>query len=141
MKSKDLKKLAILGIAGSLIMSQGAAQADEAGTDILPGLMAAGCGAGSCGGYKGSKGSSPRGEIADANDDRMQSSGQMLTEDQLMSQLSVQGRQMYSDLTPEGKALALRLASQSNISDKNMAVKMAAKQAAGSFSGGNYNGQ
>lgn len=39
--------------------------------------------------------------------------GQMMTEDQLMSQLNEQGKQMYRGLSPEGKTLAIKLASRS----------------------------
>lgn len=48
MKKRDLKKLALLGIASGLIVSQGEVQAnqDSSNLDNFAGLMAAGCGSG-----------------------------------------------------------------------------------------------
>ncbi len=147
MKKKDFKKLALLGIAGALIASQGAAQADDQSddnnnTEILAGMLAAGCGAHGCSHSNSGPGS--RGMIADADENTTMdgSSSQMLTEDQLMSQLNDQGKQMYNNLTPEGKSLALKLASKNAFRDKNMAVKIAAqKQARDQTNTGSYSGQ
>lgn len=49
----------------------------------------------------------------------------ILTEAQLFALLSPQGRDMYLNLDPEGKALALQLASQANYTHKDLAVREA----------------
>jgi hypothetical protein len=153
MKKKDLKKLAMYGITGGLIVaSQGSVQADtqseENNSETLAGLLAAGCGGGTRGnGYNGCNGGTQpsgcnsgtrangyngcnggtrgngyngcggtRGNvIADADEDTKSSAatGQLMTEDQLMSQLNDQGKQMYKSMNPEGKAMAIKLASRS----------------------------
>ncbi len=46
-----------------------------------------------------------------------------LTEAQLLGMLTPQGRAIYLSLDPEGKALAIQLASQETYRDKNLAVK------------------
>lgn len=121
MKKKDLKKMALLGLAGGVMMTtQGTVQADEsgAGPEELPGLMAAkSCGSGCGGHYHGcGQGQGSNGQqrmIADADEYTKDNSGQLMTEDQLMSQLNEQGKQLYKSLNPEGKALAIKLASRS----------------------------
>lgn len=135
MKKKDLKKLALLGL---IVASQGVVHADETTeNEIMPDLkIAAGCGGGCSHGaqkknYQGcsskrqgcssmghSCGSS-RGFVADADENakdenaKYDNSGQLMTEDQLMSQLNEQSKQMYRSMDPEGKALAIKLASRS----------------------------
>lgn len=52
----------------------------------------------------------------------------ILTEPQLLSQLSDQGKQIYLSLAPEGKALALQLASQANYTNKDVAVREAQRK-------------
>lgn len=51
-----------------------------------------------------------------------------LTEAQLVDVLSSQGRTIYLSLDPEGKALAIQLASQDSYRDKNLAVKEAQRR-------------
>ncbi len=141
---KDLKKLALLGIAGAMV-SQGAVHADEENTSSSnPELLAAGCGAHGCNhnhgcsnnnGYNhgcgsntnnhgcGSSGnnhgcgnngnSRSRGFVAEADTYTSDNAGTLMTEDQLKSQLNDQGKKMYSSMSPEGKALAVKLASRS----------------------------
>ncbi len=134
-KKTDLKKLAFIGITTTTVMmgSPSNLQAgnmddqEGQGSEVLAGLIAHGCP-----GQKGCNGYSPssRGVIADADDNmnRNDTSGDMMTEDQLKSQLNDQGKEMYDNLSPEGKALALKLASGSTFRDKNMAVKVAAQR-------------
>lgn len=151
MKKKDLKKIALLGIAGGcMLASQGAVQADDANSEILPNVIAAGCGAHGCNHGTPSSSGSSRGYVAEADENMMADSGQMMTEDQLMSQLSDQGKQIYNGLSPQGKSLALKLASKSAFRDKNMAVRAAAQKEAreqaspsmgGQQSSGSYSGQ
>ncbi len=50
------------------------------------------------------------------------------TEPQLLGMLSSQGRAIYLSLDPEGKALAIQLASQDSYKDKNLAVKEAQRR-------------
>ena len=76
------------------------------------GFVAGGCGAGSCSNHNSSKGGT-RNYIAEVNETLSTSSGQLMTEDQLKSQLNDQGKQTYNSLTPEGKAMAVKLASRS----------------------------
>jgi hypothetical protein len=130
MDKKDLKKLALLGIAGALIASPGPVKADEASTEIVSGMLAGGCGGSSglhscssrnscqssmggsgCAHRNGCGGSTSRDDLAEADENPMKDTGQMMTEDQLMSQLNEQGKQMYNNLNPEGKAMAIKLAS------------------------------
>ena len=49
----------------------------------------------------------------------------VMTEAELRPLLSPQGWALYTNLTPEGKALALQLASQANFTNKDLAVKEA----------------
>lgn len=51
-----------------------------------------------------------------------------LTEAQLLGLLSPQGRAVYLSLDPEGKSLAIQLASQDSYRDKNLAVKEAQRR-------------
>lgn len=51
-----------------------------------------------------------------------------MSENEFVSQLDPQTRSTYLNLSPEGKALALRLAGQDTYIDKNQAVRDAAKQ-------------
>jgi hypothetical protein len=51
-----------------------------------------------------------------------------LTEAQLLGMLTSQGRAIYLNLDPEGKALAIQLASQDSYRDKNLAVKEAQRR-------------
>lgn len=132
MKKCDLKKLALLGIVA--IASQGTVQADEAKNeaDVLSGIIAAGCGGGSsgCSGMRTPRylAESDDSTRSDSSYDTSYSSGQVMTEDQLLSQLSDQGRQIYQNLSPEGKALALKLANSPAFKDKNSAVRAAAQK-------------
>lgn len=158
MKKTDLKKLALLGLTGGVMLStQGTVQAEIANSAIENGvLLAGGCGAhscngetkgshkpdrnfascGGCGSHKTDRNSAGCGShkpdrnfiascggagscsnkgriIAEANENLYASSGQLMTEDQLKSQLNEQGKQQYNSMSPEGKAMALKLASRS----------------------------
>lgn len=97
------------------------------------GSYAASCGAHGCGGSS-SKPSLPNtssGELADASEDitpaTFPSNGKnkpaegIISEAQLLKELSPQTRSMYLGLDDEGKALAVKIASRS--ADKNQAVK------------------
>jgi hypothetical protein len=51
-----------------------------------------------------------------------------LTEAQLLDLLTPQGKSIYLSLDPEGKKLAIQLASQDSYKDKNLAVKEAQRR-------------
>ncbi|BBI17893.1 hypothetical protein [Neochlamydia sp. S13] len=117
MNKKDLKKLALLGITGGVMMaSQGSVYADTSDHLATPGvLMASGCGAGTCGNQgKPSSGLNRESRIIAEADESLKSSSstQLMTEDQLKSQLNEQGKENYNSLNAEGKALAQKLASR-----------------------------
>lgn len=147
-KKQDLKKLALLGFTTSMILAQSNLQAsasddlEDRDSQILAGAIAHGCpGQRGCGNSSSSRGS---GVIADADDDMNRNmSNEMMTEDQLKSQLNDQGKEMFDNLSPEGKALALKLASGNTFKDKNMAVRVAAQRSerrapSGSMNSGSY---
>jgi len=112
MKKRDLKKLALLGIAGAAMMaSQGAVYADNNG--MMSGtILAGGCGSHGCNHDQGT--SKRSGFIAEADNYSRgtTAAGQLMTEDQLKGQLNEQGKEQFNRLNPEGKSLALKLASQ-----------------------------
>lgn len=60
--------------------------------------------------------------------DRESGSSETLTEAQLLSKLSAQGKAIYQSLDSEGKALAIQLASQDSYQDKNLAIKEAQRR-------------
>lgn len=155
MKKPNFKKLAMMGMAsGMMLGAQASVNADTSNAGIT---LASSCGGrGSCGGMyqpqpntgRGSCGSQPqpnsgrsscgsqaqpRGSrymTADADNlpqqqERM-AHGKMMTENEFIPQLSPQGKSLYMSLDREGKKEALRTASQ--YSDKNEAVRMAAKK-------------
>lgn len=116
MDKKDFKKLALLGLAGGVVLaSQGTVQANQGTLSDNQGVvLAAGCGAKGCNNETGIKPSrAGKNFIADADEAAKADAGQLMTEDQLMSQLNDQGKQQYKSLTPEGKAMAIKLASRS----------------------------
>lgn len=132
MKNKiDLKKLALLGITGGIMVTaQGAVNADENMDREETSILAlGGCGGkGGCSSYKPRN--YDRGFISQADDtpSSMQSTGtetKPLTESELLSQLNDEGKAIYYGLDADGKALALKLAAQTQ--DKNQAVKTAAQ--------------
>lgn len=102
---KELAKLALsaLVVASAIPVS---AQADFPAMGIF---LAAGCAQHGCPAAKNNS--------ADAS--------ATLTEAQLLGGLNAQARSTYLGLTPEGKALAIQLASQSASKDKTSAVKEA----------------
>lgn len=176
MKKSNFKKMALMGMAGGLLM---AAQAPAAVTgNAKDKLAGGGCGGkgGGCGGYRpnnpqverhgcgggsptrqsqnytaschnksgcgGSQAYAPRQSqyyTADADADEQmypsssmqsnQTSGRMMTESELMNQLTPENKALFQTLDAEGKAMALKLASET-YTDKNQAVKMAAQKMA-----------
>lgn len=156
MKKTNFKKMAIMGMAGGmLIAAQSPLSAENAGTAGT--FLAGGCGGGGgCGGYKGgstdnlpgyyhqtnsqtrSSCSNKRGNIADNYSEVQDQASQQnqfsrrpITESELLRQLNEQGRNTFQNLTPEGKALALTFANQNIPStDKNESVRLAAQKTA-----------
>jgi hypothetical protein len=113
MKKKDLKKLALLGITGVAVVSQGSLLADVSTNMNANTTLAHSCGGqGKCSGHSSPKGS---GVIADADDYSRgtSSTAQTMTEDQLRSQLNSTSKEEFDRLDREGKRTALKLASRS----------------------------
>lgn len=74
-----------------------------------------------------------RGYTADASTEMKDATARRIwTESELLNHLNDSGKAAYRNLTPEGKALALKLASTEQFHDKNEAVKAAERQTAGS---------
>lgn len=113
MKKRDLKKLALLGITSGIVLSsQAILKADQGNseTNILSGLIAESCGKRGCNHFS----EIPTRYISDLEDNiKYDNFAQLLTENQLLSQLNELSKQMYKNMTPEGKTLALKLASRS----------------------------
>lgn len=110
MKKNDLKKLALLGIAGGVLMTQGTVQANETHNQInISSLIAHSCGPTSCSHKGGSSGSRM---IAEADESTRTSAAELMTDDQLRSQLNEQGKQTFDSLNSEGKKMAIKLASR-----------------------------
>lgn len=133
MHNSNFKKLALMGmVGGALIAAQSPAVADEsAASKNVSGHS--GCGASGCSHKSSNSGcgaNSGKGFTADASTDTNMAGRKMLTETELLNRLNDSTRAQYSSLSPEGKALALKLASSDQYKDKNDAVKEAAKQMA-----------
>lgn len=131
MDKSNFKKLALMGMAGGmLIASQTPMHAEMVDQTQV---MLAGCGSKGCNSH--SSANNKNRFTADAQTDiqkqqqqAAQQSNRKMTESELMSQLNSEGKELFRGLDPEGKALALDLASKS--SDKNQAVKAAAQKMA-----------
>jgi hypothetical protein len=148
---KKLKKLAMLGITGGVLMTGQSAIANEesaiieessnisllahqcgsgggCGAPKQPGYRSGGCGGQTppsykqgCGGQSQPKQngcgsqrpSSGRGDYYTADNGQVTDvdTSKQLTEDQLISQLSAEGKATYQSLDSEGKSLALKMAS------------------------------
>lgn len=76
-----------------------------------------------------------------SNMEPMRSDKNILTEQELFSQLNENGKNQYNQLDSKGKMIARQLAAQSNYSDKNQAVKDAANQTQTRTDSYNYNTQ
>jgi hypothetical protein len=172
MDKTNLKKIALMGMAGGMLFASQAPVAANASEALYDGQMtlAHGCGgAGAhCGGAKSAQRDNPnrgygtsRNYTAYDSSDRdssstmqhgsqrdtrtttpsfqretttttrrtdAQDSSRQVTESEFLSQLNSDGRSLYQTLSPEGKAMALKLAP--NYSDKNQAVKVASQKIA-----------
>jgi hypothetical protein len=103
MQKKDLKKMALLGLAGGIALSQ-TIQADENLNNYplqLSSLLAANT-------TNTQSNSSSKTEI-DPNAGNL--GYHLMSEDELMLELNADGQRMYNALTPEYKKLALEVAS------------------------------
>lgn len=87
MKKRELKQLAILGLTGGLLIAN---QAEAAKTETT-------------------KASSTSEDNYDPNDSNI--GYKLMTEDELLIELNNDGVKMYNSLNPQGKALALEVAS------------------------------
>lgn len=139
MDKSNFKKFALMGMAGGLLLSN----PNPVEANITQGndsVVAAGCG-GSKAGCGGARSSSKRPYIAEedlSNRPSTQKNVKPLNESDLLSKLDSSGRSTYQNLSPEGKALALKMASEycngrgvcGGYSDYNEVVKAAAKKMA-----------
>jgi hypothetical protein len=92
-------------------------------------ILAAGCAAHGCPAAKDSSNTAnSSSDNSDSNQTATMNTSANLTEAQLLGMLSPQGRAIYQSLDPEGKALAIQLASQDSYRDKNLAVKEAQRR-------------
>ncbi len=133
MKKQDLKKLALMGITGGLLLGSQAANADQDSAmemdninQMIAGKSGQGCGGPSgCGGTTNGKNGNNNGKNGNANsngrngnnNNAMPHGGRVANEkymddEALMKQLNPQMKKTYENLSPEGKALALKLANQ-----------------------------
>lgn len=134
MKKTNFKQLAVLGIAGGMLLaSQSQVNAESNSEVVLAGQN--GCGANSCS-HK-SQHVQPNNMLSDSNKELMQDmsrktpSQKIISEGEFRSQLDDKGKRIYSTLDPEGKELALKLANQQGAEkNANDAVRDAAKQMA-----------
>ena len=121
MDKSKFKKLAVMGMAGGLLLSaQAGVEAVNIDTTTDTFLAHNGCGNGSC----GSKPKPPQnnggcnerskcnGYTADSDRVVQQAHGSKLTESELLNKLDGEGKRTYQSLDAEGKALALKLANQ-----------------------------
>ncbi len=140
---KDLAKIALAAlvlISANPVNGQADQNPEAAGIFLATGCPAHGC-------PSKSSGSSSKNDVADnatgssdTNYKRNSSyqtssagvtnstSSATLTETQLLDVLSPQGKAIYLSLDPEGKSLAIQLASQDSYQDKNLAVKDAQRR-------------
>lgn len=118
---KDLAKIALTAlILASTTPVNGQASIHADGI-----VLAASCAAHGCPGVKSSSGDS--GSTANMSYYNPNASA-TLTEAQLLDMLNPQGKSIYLSLDPEGKALAIQLASQDSYRDKNLAIKEAQRR-------------
>lgn len=139
MKKHDLKKLALMGLTGGVLLSAQSINAEETPSENAVASVTADhkCGSGSSCNHQ--RGGSGGGAGCQQHKPKPQTQQRReLTERELIEHLNDEGKQVYNALTPEGKALALRLASRScgagscggAYTNKNVAVNEAARQMA-----------
>lgn len=136
MDKSKLKKFALMGMAGGLMLSN--PNPVEANiTQDSGSIVAAGCGGSKagCGGARSSKRPYIAAEDQQTNQPT-QKNVKPISENELLSKLDAEGKSTYKNLSPEGKALALRMAGEfcngrdtcGGYKDYNEVVKAAAKK-------------
>lgn len=151
MDKSNFKKLALMGMAGGMLL---ASQSPLSGTIINEAnvMLGGSCGSKGCGGGNRSDknkktgadlGSNGCGGSSNANKSRYTADAQTdiqkqqqakygsdkaMSESELMSKLSDEGKALYRGLDADGKAYAQKIANQ--YQDKNKAVKVAAQEQA-----------
>lgn len=95
-KNTNLKKIALFALTGGILMAQ--TQANAAQNNQY---------------YRGNQSYTADATDASMNSSMQKSSNHMMSEQDLLSQLSPEGKATFQGLSPEGKALALKLANQS----------------------------
>lgn len=114
MDKSKFKKLAVMGMAGGLLLS---AQSQVNATDIdaIETVVAhSSCGNGTCSGKKAPQDRHGDNSYSADSDRPVQYANgkKAMNEAELMSKLDSEGKRTYQSLDAEGKALALKLASQ-----------------------------
>ncbi len=145
MEKTNFKKMALMGMVGGLVVAAQSPIGAETVVNSETYLAGSGCGGGHGCGSSGSLpgyyhrsqarsgcGSSNRQYTADADTDTQNQmmASKTMSEKDLMSGLNDQGKSQYQSLSPEGKALALKIASDNPTKDKNDIVRDAARQMA-----------
>jgi hypothetical protein len=95
MKNREFKKLAIMGLASGLLVSSQISAQDTSPKNS----------------NKSVQGNTQSNTDKDADDNDGNMDYHLMTEDELLLELDSEGTKMYKSLTPEGKALALKVAS------------------------------
>lgn len=137
MKKSKFKKYALMGMTSGLILAnQG--QVDAHLTQGNDTVVAAGCGGakGGCGGRYSSQKPYIAEESTTTTTTTTHKNTKPMSESDLLSKLNAEGKSTYQNLNPEGKALALRMASEycngkstcKGYSDYNEIVRAAAKK-------------
>ncbi len=129
------KELAKIALATLILAASSPVNASiDQGFDAHGTYLAAGCAAHGCGGGSTSPSSAKEGNVTADNTDQMVNKSMVttpsviMTDSQLLGQLNPQGKGIFMSLDPEGKALAIQLASQDTYKDKNLAVKEAQRR-------------
>lgn len=128
------KELAKIALAALILAASAPANAEIDQSFQSHGTyLAAGCAAHGCGGGTSPTGTKEGNLTADNSDQMVNKSmvtapSVMMTDSQLLGQLNAQGKGIFMSLDPEGKALAIQLASQDTYKDKNLAVKEAQRR-------------
>lgn len=146
MDKHNFKKIALMGLAGGMLLAAQAPVAAHVAVETE--TTVAGCGgAGSCSGSQRPRGSScsaSRGTSGEKRPNRSfiaegeTTQTRTLTESELLSKLNAEGKAVYQGLSPEGKALVMRMVNESckggsacnGYKDVNELVKSAARKMA-----------
>ena len=132
MKKINMSKIALLGLTSGLLLASQANAAVAGANQAGPTLLSGKCGSHGCNGATADRNipSATPATTLERTDTTTSTTTTKLSESDLKAQLNERSKALYESLDTEGKALALRLANTPEFSDKNEAVKAAAKQMA-----------